>query len=86
MRKINNQKEFLTKLGILQRAEILTKNMPFSKKADIYFRVKKLIDVNHMGNLFKVIFITNKKNKFNFIREIEHEINYSLSLMSNILT
>jgi NADH dehydrogenase [ubiquinone] 1 alpha subcomplex assembly factor 7 len=61
---INNQKEFLTKLGILQRAEILTKNMPFSKKADIYFRVKRLIDVNHMGNLFKVIFITNKKNKF----------------------
>ena len=60
----NNQKEFLTKIGILQRAEILTKNMPFSKKADIYFRVKRLIDVNQMGNLFKAMFVTNKKSKF----------------------
>jgi cyclopropane-fatty-acyl-phospholipid synthase len=58
------QKEFLTKLGILKRAEILSRNMPFSKKADMYFRVKRLIDEKQMGNLFKVIFITKKKNKF----------------------
>ena len=58
------QKEFLTKIGILKRAEIISKNMPFSKKADIYFRVKRLIDNNQMGNLFKVFFISNKKNKF----------------------
>ena len=58
------QKDFLTKLGILQRAEILSKNMPFSKKADMYFRIKRLIDDNQMGSLFKVMFITNKKNKF----------------------
>ena len=58
------QKEFLTKLGILGRAEILSKNMPFSKKADIYFRIKRLIDENQMGHLFKVMFITNHKNKF----------------------
>lgn len=61
---ITNQKKFLTKLGILQRAEILTKNMPFSKKADIYFRIKRLIDKNQMGDLFKVMFVTIKKNKF----------------------
>ena len=61
---ITTQKKFLTKLGILQRAEILSKNMPFSKKADIYFRVKRLIDKNQMGVLFKAMFITNKKNKF----------------------
>ena len=59
------QKEFLTKLGILKRAEILSKNMPFSKKADMYFRVKRLIDDKQMGNLFKVVFVTDKKNKFN---------------------
>ena len=59
-----NQKKFLTKLGILDRAEILSKNMPFSKKADIYFRIKRLIDENQMGHLFKVMFITNHKNKF----------------------
>jgi NADH dehydrogenase [ubiquinone] 1 alpha subcomplex assembly factor 7 len=58
------QKEFLTKLGILKRAEILSRNMPFSKKADMYFRVKRLIDEKQMGNLFKVTFVTNKKNKF----------------------
>jgi len=58
------QRKFLTKVGILQRAEILSKNITFSKKADMYFRIKRLIDDNQMGNLFKVMFITNKKNKF----------------------
>ena len=61
---ITNQKEFLMKLGIMERAEILTKNMPFIKKASVYFRLKRLIDKSQMGNLFKVMFITNKKNKF----------------------
>ena len=55
------QKKFLTKLGIFDRAEILSKNMAFIKKADIYFRIKRLIDENQMGRLFKVMFITNKK-------------------------
>jgi len=58
------QKKFLTKLGILDRAEILSRSMPFSKKADIYFRIKRLIDENQMGHLFKVMFVTNYKNKF----------------------
>ena len=58
------QKKFLTKLGILNRAEMISKNMAFSKKADIYFRIKRLIDESQMGNLFKVMFITNRKNKF----------------------
>ena len=58
------QKKFLSKLGILNRAEILSKNMSFNEKADIYFLVKRLIDENQMGHLFKVMFITNHKNKF----------------------
>ena len=58
------QRKFLTKLGILNRAEILSQKMPFSKKADLYFRIKRLIDKDKMGNLFKVLFVTNKKNKF----------------------
>jgi NADH dehydrogenase [ubiquinone] 1 alpha subcomplex assembly factor 7 len=61
---ITNQKKFLIKLGILNRAEIISKNMSFKKKADIYFRVSRLINENQMGDLFKVMFITNKKNKF----------------------
>ncbi len=58
------QKKFLTKLGILERAEILSKNVSFSEKANIYFRIKRLIDKKQMGDLFKVMFITNHKNKF----------------------
>tara|TARA_B100000029_G_scaffold141828_1_gene137045 strand:- start:865 stop:1908 length:1044 start_codon:yes stop_codon:yes gene_type:complete len=62
---LTTQREFLLKMGILERAEIIAKNMPFSKKTDIYFRVKRLIDKNQMGTLFKVLFATNKKNNFN---------------------
>jgi len=58
------QKKFLTSLGILDRAEILSKNVSFSEKANIYFRIKRLIDKDQMGHLFKVMFITNLKNKF----------------------
>jgi len=58
------QRGFLTKLGILDRAEILSKNIPFSKKANIYFRIKRLIDERQMGHLFKVMLITNHENKF----------------------
>jgi len=43
---------------------MLTKNMSFTKKADIYYRIKRLIDKNAMGDLFKVMLITNKDNKF----------------------
>jgi len=58
------QKNFLLNLGIFDRAEIISKNLSFSKKADIYFRVKKLIDNNSMGKSFKVMFITKKNVNF----------------------
>ena len=59
-----NQKKFLTSMGILQRAEIIGKNMPFSKKTDLFYRIRRLIDEKQMGELFKVMLIKNKKNKF----------------------
>jgi len=59
-----SQKKFLTNLGILKRAEIVSRNLPFSKKADIYYRLKRLIDKNFMGELFKVMFVSNKNIKF----------------------
>tara|TARA_Y100000768_G_scaffold386640_1_gene375541 strand:+ start:630 stop:1682 length:1053 start_codon:yes stop_codon:yes gene_type:complete len=62
---ITTQREFLLKMGILERAEIISKNMPFLKKTDIYLRLKRLIDKKQMGTLFKVLFATNKKNNFN---------------------
>ena len=61
---LTSQRNFLTKLGILDRAEILAKNLQFSKKADIYYRIKRLIDKNFMGELFKVMFVTGKNIKF----------------------
>ena len=63
-RGITTQKKFLTTLGINQRAEILSKNLPFSKKADIYYRLNRLINKNQMGDLFKVMLITNQKINF----------------------
>ncbi len=59
-----NQGEFLTKIGINRRAEIISKNLSFLKKADVYYRLSRLIDKKQMGGLFKVLFIKNKKNKF----------------------
>ena len=63
--KLTTQREFLLKMGILERAEIISKNMSFSKKTDVYYRLKRLIDPKQMGELFKVLFATNKKNNFN---------------------
>ena len=59
-----NQKKFLTSMGILQRAEIISKNIPFSKKTDLFYRIRRLIDKKQMGQLFKVMLIKNIKNKF----------------------
>ena len=58
------QGSFLVKLGIRNRAEIISQNQSFSKKADIYYRLKRLIDEKEMGNLFKVMFIKKKNNKY----------------------
>ncbi len=61
---LTTQKSFLINMGIRQRAEIISKNLNFSKKTDIYYRMRRLIDDKQMGNLFKVMLIKNKKNKF----------------------
>ena len=61
---VTSQREFLIKMGILQRAEMLSKNLPFTKKSNIYFRLRRLIDKQQMGTLFKVLFATNKENNF----------------------
>ena len=62
---ITTQRKFLIKMGIKERAEIISRNLTFLKKADIFYRLEKLINEKQMGNLFKVMFIRNKKNKFN---------------------
>ena len=52
-------------MGIKHRAESLSKDKDFSRKADIYYRLNRLIDEKQMGTLFKVMFIKKKKNNFN---------------------
>ncbi len=57
--KVNNivsQSFFLKRIGILNRAEIVSNKMKFKDKSDLYLRLKRLLDPKYMGNLFKVIF------------------------------
>ena len=61
---LTTQKEFLTKMGIKERAEIISRNQSFLKKTDIYYRLNRLIDEKQMGTLFKVMLIKNRKNTF----------------------
>jgi len=62
--KIISQRKFLINMGILHRAEILSKNLTFHQKTDLYYRVQRLIDSQQMGELFKVMFVTNRQNNF----------------------
>ena len=61
---VTTQKKFLTSMGILQRAEIVSKDIAFSKKTDLFYRIRRLIDEKQMGELFKVMLIKTKNNKF----------------------
>ena len=62
--KITSQKNFLEKLGILNRANIISKNMTFKEKANMYYRLKKILDPKEMGSIFKVMFAQKKNGKF----------------------
>ena len=58
-----SQSFFLKKLGIIERAMILTKNMNFKDKSNFYSRLKRLLSSDEMGELFKVIFASKLKVK-----------------------
>jgi len=62
--KIVTQSFFLKKIGIINRAEILSKRMSFKDKSDLYFRLERILDPKYMGRLFKVIFAYKSKKKF----------------------
>ena len=64
VKKITNQSEFLKKIGILERANILSKKMTFKEKANMFYRLKKLLDYREMGSLFKVLFAQKKNRNF----------------------
>ncbi len=58
------QRNFLQSLGILKRAELASRNLKFSRKIDIYYRIEKLISKKFMGDIFKVMLITDKNINF----------------------
>ena len=62
---IVTQGEFLKRMGIIERANILSSNKNFKEKSEIFYRLKRLIHPNEMGNLFKVFFFKKKGIKFN---------------------
>ncbi len=65
VKEVISQKKFLSKLGIIKRAEIIANNMNFKDKTNLYLRLKRLLSPGLMGNLFKVI-LAYKFKKSNF--------------------
>ncbi len=66
VKKVVTQKFFLEKMGIIERANNLSKKMSFREQSNLYLRLKRLLDSKSMGSLFKVIF-TYKSKKNNFL-------------------
>ena len=64
VKKITDQNKFLKKIGILERANILSEKMTFKTKANMFYRLKRLLDYGEMGFLFKVLFAQKKGRKF----------------------
>ena len=68
VKNIITQKQFLEKMGIIERAKVLSKNMKFKEQSDLYLRLERLLSPTYMGNLFKVFlaYKWSKKNWFFF--------------------
>ena len=65
VKNVITQKQFLEKMGILERAQVISNKMKFKEQSDLYLRLKRLLGSNYMGNLFKVI-MAYKFNNNNF--------------------
>ena len=63
-KKIIKQSEFLTKIGILERAKILSRKMTFKEKANMFYRLERLLSPREMGSLFNVLFAQKKDINF----------------------
>ena len=68
VKKVISQREFLSKMGIIERASIIAKRMKFRDQTNLFLRLKRLISPKLMGDLFKVILVSKnkKKNYFGF--------------------
>ncbi len=63
VKKIVPQKNFLRNIGIIERAEIISKKMKFGDQSNLYLRLKRLLSKNLMGDLFKVALAFKFKSK-----------------------
>ncbi len=65
VKKVITQKKFLEKMGIMKRAEIIASKMKFNDQTNLYLRLKRLLNTNLMGELFKVILTYKfRRNKY----------------------
>jgi len=65
VKNVITQKQFLEKMGILERAQIISNKMKFREQSDLYLRLNRLLSSKYMGDLFKVI-MAYKFNNNNF--------------------
>ena len=68
IKKTVSQQKFLKNMGIIERAEILSKKMKFRDQSNLYLRLKRLLSPSLMGELFKVTlaYKSNSKKFFGF--------------------
>ena len=60
---MKEQQKFLLELGIMERLKSLSKNVSSAMAQKLVTEIKRLIDPDKMGTLFKVIAVTkNKRN------------------------
>ena len=65
VKKIIPQQQFLKNMGIIDRAEIISKKMKFRDQSNMFLRLKRLLSPTLMGELFKVTLAYKfKSNKF----------------------
>ena len=62
VKKVITQKEFLEKMGIVERAKILEKKMDLKQKNYMLSTLNRLLNKKLMGDLFKVIFAFKSKS------------------------
>ena len=65
--EVNNivtQEFFLKKMGIIDRADMVSQKMNFKEKSNLYLRLQRLLNSKQMGGLFKVISAFKLKKKF----------------------
>lgn len=68
-KEVSTQREFLCNLGIIFRAELLKSKVGAAEASIIESELKRLIDIDQMGNLFKVMNIYSKDLKDIFTNE-----------------